>query len=228
MKNKLMKTLMVAGLALTAIFTITLTSVDAKSVYDDYALESYSETFVIEEGYTLEEMLTYAILDEYMAQAEYQAIIETFGNIMPFVRIVEAEQTHIDMLLPLFETYGIAVPENQAASNVVIPDSITSALATGVEAEEKNIAMYEAFLAQEDLPSDVRDVFEYLKNASEHHLQAFSKDRYNYYGEDMMNQIKNQWRKAFGEGSAQGDQHQYRGARGSQGQVGYGECQLND
>ncbi len=211
MKSKVMKTLMVAGLALTAIFTITLTSVEAKSVYEAYGLDTLNESYVLEDGYTLEEMLNYAIQDEYMAQAEYQAIIDTFGHVMPFVRIVEAEATHIEMLLPLFEAYGIVVPTNEAAQNVVIPETITSALATGVEAEENNIAMYLAFLAQDNLPDDVREVFEYLKTASEHHLQAFSKDRYNYYGEDMMNQIKNQWRKAFGNQSQEGNQHQYRG-----------------
>ena len=38
--------------------------------------------------------------------------------------------------------------------------------------EIENIAMYERFLQQE-LPKDVRQVFESLKNASENHLRAF-------------------------------------------------------
>ncbi|MCK5008763.1 MAG: DUF2202 domain-containing protein [Spirochaetales bacterium] len=43
-----------------------------------------------------------------------------------------------------------------------------------------NIAMYESFL-QEDLPEDVRDLFERLQQASENHLRAFRNNlnRYN-------------------------------------------------
>jgi hypothetical protein len=210
MKRNLLKGLVIAGLAITAILTVSLTSVNAKSVYEEYSLETFNETYEVESEFSLEEMLQYAINDEYMAQAEYEAIIATFGEVMPFVKIVEAEQTHIDLLLPLFETYGFAVPANEAAANVIIPESITSALATGVDAEQANIAMYETFLAQDNLPDDVRDVFVSLVVASEHHLRAFSQDRYSYYGEDMMNQIKNQWQKHFGgeNGSSKGSQNQ--------------------
>ena len=172
-------------------------------------------------------MLTYALLDEYMAKAEYEAIIETFGEIKPFTNIVLAEQTHIDLLVPLFEAYGFVLPENNAVESVVIPDSITSALATGVEAEENNIAMYVAFLAQDNLPEDVRTVFEYIVAASEHHLAAFSADRYSYVGADMMNQFK----KAFkhqgsnGQGEGQGQGNAYKGSNGNKGsQLNQGIC----
>jgi len=114
--------------------TVSLTSVSAQSVYEEYSMDTTIEEL---DSYTLEEMLNYAILDEYMAKAEYEAIIETFGEIKPFTNIVLAEQTHIDLLVPLFEAYGIVLPENNAVESVVIPDSITSALATGVEAEEE-------------------------------------------------------------------------------------------
>jgi hypothetical protein len=42
----------------------------------------------------------------------------------------------------------------------------------------------------------------------------------------MMNQIKNQWRKAFGNQSQEGNQHQYRGSNAKQGQS-QGDCQYN-
>jgi hypothetical protein len=146
--------------------------------------------------YTLESMLTYAILDEYLAKATYEEILAVYGDIRPFNRIVLAEQTHIDLLLPLFETYGIAIPENNASESVLVPDSIASALATGVEAEKANILLYESFLAQTDLPDDVRAVFESLKAASEKHLNAFSRDRLVGAGYDMAYQF----RKMFGQG----------------------------
>lgn len=152
--------------------------------------------------YTLETMLTYALLDEYLAKATYERILETYGDIKPFNRIVLAEQTHIDLLLPLFETYGIDIPENNALSEVIIPESIANALATGVEAEKANIALYETFLSQSNLPDDVRAVFESLKAASQHHLSAFSRDRLVGVGYDMAYQLK----KMFGQG-----QHSPRG-----------------
>ena len=233
MKKKLLKGFAIAGLALTAILTISLTSVSADSVFEDYSFETYNLELNEESEFTLEDMLTYAILDEYLAKAEYEAIIDTFGEVMPFVKIVEAEQTHIDLLLPLFETYGIEVPENNAANQVVIPESITSALATGVQAEEANIAMYELFLSQDNLADDVRTVFEYLKNASENHLQAFSRDRYSYLGEDVMNQIKNQWKKAFSGSNGSGNKNQYKGSQSQMAGNQYnnsltssGECRL--
>lgn len=126
--------------------------------------------------YTLEEMLTYALQDEYLALAEYDVIIDTFGAIRPFTNIVKAEQTHVDLLLPLFETYSIDLIPDTSTDLVIVPASITEALAAGVTAEINNIAMYDAFLSQE-LPEDVATVFDYLKTASENHLAAFSKVR---------------------------------------------------
>ena len=40
MKKKLIKGLVIAGLAVTAVLTISLTSVNAASVYDEYSLET--------------------------------------------------------------------------------------------------------------------------------------------------------------------------------------------
>lgn len=122
--------------------------------------------------YTLEEMLNYAIEDEYMAKAEYAVIMDTYGDMRPFSNIILAEGTHINMLLPLFETYGYGVPADTAAANVVLPATLEETYAIGVEAEIKNIEMYESFLAEE-LPADVEETFEYLMAASENHLAAF-------------------------------------------------------
>lgn len=127
-----------------------------------------------DKNYTLKEMLTYAIQDEYMAQAEYDAIMDKYGVQKPFSNIIQSEATHIDLLLPLFKTYDVAVPKNDAANRVVVPDSLEKSYAAGVEAEEKNIAMYESFL-KEDVPDNVKEVFEKLLAASENHLAAFER-----------------------------------------------------
>ena len=51
---------------------------------------------------TIQNMLTYAIQDEYLAHAEYKSIIGKYGSIRPFSNIIRAEETHINMLIPLF------------------------------------------------------------------------------------------------------------------------------
>ena len=121
---------------------------------------------------TLEEMLNYAIDDEFAARAEYEMIMEEYGEIRPFSNIMRAEEIHIALLEPLFIQYGYELPADSSASHVLLPESLKNAFEIGIEAEIANIAMYVSFLAG-DLPDDVRDVFERLKAGSENHLLAF-------------------------------------------------------
>ena len=156
---------------------------DGAAVPDpDFALSAADQTLSLagygsqgaldDNSLTLADMLTYAIQDEYLARAEYDKILSDNGSIRPFTNIVRAEETHIDALLPLFDLYGIAAPADEGASRAVSVNSLTEAYQAGVNAEVNNIAMYETFLEQ-NLPSDVRTVFESLMNASENHLRAF-------------------------------------------------------
>lgn len=123
---------------------------------------------------TLADMLTYAIEDEYLAHGEYEYIIDTFGSQRPFSNIIKAEETHISMLEPLFDQYGIALPPDQSADHLILPADIPEALQAGVQAEIDNIAMYDTFLSQ-DLPEDIRQIFTDLMEASEKHLEAFQR-----------------------------------------------------
>ena len=124
--------------------------------------------------HTLEEMLTYAIQDEYLAQAEYDAIMKAFNVTKPYSNIIKSEATHISLLTPLFTTYKVALPSKDWSSLVTVPATLEEANKVAVETEVKNIAMYEQFLKQE-LPEDVKAVFERLKAASEKHLKAFQR-----------------------------------------------------
>ncbi len=139
------------------------------------ALAEYGSGAVTDgQTYTTEQMLVYAIQDEYMALAEYQAIVEKYGAYRPFTSLIEAEQRHIDLLKPLFATYGVALPENDAASRVTAPETLALAYEAGIKAETGNIAMYEAFLSQ-SVPADVQAVFTAMKAASENHLSTFER-----------------------------------------------------
>lgn len=128
-----------------------------------------------DQDYTLEDMLNYAIEDEYLAKAEYEKIMAEFDVTRPFSNIMKAEIQHISALLPLFEKYEIAVPADTASEHLVIPDTLAEIYSIGVEAEVANIAMYEKFLADPDLPADVKAVFTALMKGSENHLKAFER-----------------------------------------------------
>ena len=145
---------------------------EAENISDEFGAAGASA----DQELNLADMLTYAIEDEYLAHGEYQYIIETFGSQNPFSNIIKAEETHISMLLPLFGQYVITAPEDQSGNNLILPASITEALQAGAQAEISNIAMYDKFL-QQDLPDDVRLVFEKLRDASLKHLDAFQKPR---------------------------------------------------
>jgi len=128
---------------------------------------------------TVEEMMKYAIQDEYLARREYEEIMKVYGEIRPFSNIIRSEVEHIEMLNDLYRDFNISVPEDNSEDYILIPGSLKEALETGVQAEIDNIAMYEKFLA-EDLPDDVRDVFERLMRASENHLRAFQNNLRKY------------------------------------------------
>lgn len=123
---------------------------------------------------TLSQMLTYALQDEFLAQARYDNILETFGYIRTFAQIKEAELRHINALLPLFERYQVLLPEDKSQSFVTTPESVKGAYAAGVQGEIENISMYEKFLSF-NIPNDVRTVFTQLRNASLNHLEAFER-----------------------------------------------------
>ena len=89
-----------------------------------------------------------------------------------FTNILRAETMHISALNPLFNKYGILIPENKARNHIVEPTTLAEAFKAGVEGEIANIEMYNVFLKQ-DIPADVATVFTALKNASERHLKAF-------------------------------------------------------
>ncbi len=157
--------------------------------------------------FSLSEMLTYAMQDEYLAQAEYIKIMDKFGTQKPFSNIKMSEGKHIDMLTPLFEKYGVTLPANTANDHVVIPDTLLEAYKTGVIAEINNIAMYDAFLKQ-DIPDDLRAVFLNLKMASQNHLNAF----------------ENHVAKAEGTSGGNGGNGGGMGGKGKGGPGGQGSC----
>lgn len=122
---------------------------------------------------TTEDALVYAIQDEYLAQARYDAVINKFGAIRPFSKIKFAEQRHIAALLSLFQKYNVQIPKDTAKEYVSAPSSLKDAFQQGVDSEVDNIAMYEKLTNISDLPKAVRSVMKQLGDASKNHLIAF-------------------------------------------------------
>lgn len=125
---------------------------------------------------TLSNVLIEAINDEYKARATYRAVIQKFGDIRPFINIVDAESRHINALLLLFDKYDIAIPEDDWASHIETPQSILEACRVGVEAEIGNGKMYDRLLKLTSDYPDVQHVLMQLQRASiENHLPAFQR-----------------------------------------------------
>ena len=122
-----------------------------------------------------------ALQDERHAEAFYSGVMAKFGNARPFSNIIEAERQHEAMLIGLYETYGVAVPENGFATGVLIapaaPETLADACKIGVEAEIANRDLYDGNL----LPAvaaypDITLVMQRLRDASEeNHLPAFQR-----------------------------------------------------
>ena len=106
-------------------------------------------------------------------------IMEEFNVTKPFSNIYKSEETHISLLIPLFDTYEIDVPDDTSSEHLFDVESLQASFEIGVIAEINNIAMYNLFLTQ-DLPDDVEDVFISLRDASENHLSAFEKNLEKY------------------------------------------------
>jgi hypothetical protein len=108
----------------------------AQSISIEFAPQVNSNLFGAEaakadSNLTLQDMLTYAIQDEYLARARYSLVIEKFGEQRPFSNIFSAEETHISHLTPLFKKYNVALPADNSKDYTKVPTSIKKALKQG-------------------------------------------------------------------------------------------------
>lgn len=139
------------------------------------SLEGYgAKGALADKNLTINDMLMYAVQDEYLAHGEYLAIVDKFGSQKPYTNIISAEETHLAYLKEVYLAYGLDFPADESTSHIVVPANLLEAAETGVQAEIDNIAMYELFLTY-DLPENVFEVFSALKSGSDSHLLSFQK-----------------------------------------------------
>ena len=125
---------------------------------------------------SLEEALHAALDDEYHARATYHAVLETFGDVRPFINIVESEERHIEALKRQCEKHGIEIPSDKWAGRVLAPDSLLEACENAVKAERDNAGLYEKLIEAAHEHPDVQETFRRLREASqERHLPAFER-----------------------------------------------------
>lgn len=122
----------------------------------------------------VQDALLKALDDEYKAYATYDAVIDKFGAVRPFIMIIRAEEQHAASLKSLFDKYGLEIPSNSYIKNIKTPDSLVLSCQSGVEAEIANYKLYEELLEVAKEYPDIVSVFTNLMNASKFkHLPAF-------------------------------------------------------
>jgi hypothetical protein len=110
---------------------------------------------------------------EYAAAAMYQAVIDEFGQVEPYVSIKEGEERHIDALVRQLERMGYDVPDNPYLGEVSAPADLQTAAEAWALGEIANVEMYDELLTQTEDETLIR-VLENLRRASlESHLPLF-------------------------------------------------------
>lgn len=119
--------------------------------------------------------------DEYKAYALYEATIEKFGAVRPFVNIQKAEAQHIAAISAVLEADGAPIPSNPYLDGTKalppLPATVGEVCAEGVQAEIDNYSLYD----NELLPvatgnAELVQVFQSLRDASQFdHLPAFER-----------------------------------------------------
>ncbi len=109
-------------------------------------------------------VLTEAIQEEYLAQATYKAIVNKFGQELPFVNIARSEGQHVTALARQFTVHGLAVPADNSGT-VQAPATLKDAFTAAIQLEKDDAALYDRLLKQVSEPELTR-VFTQLQNAS--------------------------------------------------------------
>ena len=121
----------------------------------------------------LAQILLDALDDERKAEATYGAVIEKFGPVRPFIRIIEAERRHAAALERQMLRLGIPIPANTWSGKDVAPDSLAKACEEAITAEIENIALYDRLLPSVEDPQVLRVLTNLQAASRDRHLPAF-------------------------------------------------------
>jgi hypothetical protein len=110
---------------------------------------------------------------EYAAAASYQAVIDAFGPVEPYVTIKEGEERHIDALIRQLERLGVEAPSNPYLGIIEAPADLETAARAWAEGEILNVEMYDELLAQTGNTNLVRVLTNLRRASLESHLPLF-------------------------------------------------------
>jgi hypothetical protein len=110
---------------------------------------------------------------EYAAAASYQAVIDAFGPVEPYVSIKEGEERHIDALIRQLERLGVEAPANPYLGVLEAPADLETAARAWAEGEILNVEMYDELLSQTENPNLVRVLGNLRRASLESHLPLF-------------------------------------------------------
>jgi hypothetical protein len=114
------------------------------------------------------QILGQALDEEYKARAIYQAIVDKYGNELPFVNILRSENMHVLALQRLFTANKLTIPTDNYAGKITAPATLAEAFKLAIDEEKADIVLYDNFLKTVKEPQVVL-VFGNLQNASRHH-----------------------------------------------------------
>ena len=110
---------------------------------------------------------------EYAASAMYQAVIDKFGQVEPYVTIRVAEERHISALIRQLDRYGVKVPANPYLGAVAAPAKLQAAAEAWAIGEIENVTMYDKLLGKSS-DSNLNRVLTNLRASSQNsHLPLF-------------------------------------------------------
>jgi hypothetical protein len=110
---------------------------------------------------------------EYAASAMYQAVIDKFGKVEPYVTIRAAEERHISALIRQLDRYGVKVPTNPYLGAVVAPANLQTAANAWAIGEIENITMYDNLLAKSSDSNLDRVLTNLRASSQDSHLPLF-------------------------------------------------------
>ena len=108
------------------------------------------------------ENLLRALDDEYRAYCFY-TLASPLDEM--FVNLQSAELSHINALKFHLQKLNVAIPENPYANTLTLPASLEEVVQTAIMRENKNVALYNTLLANEQNP-EIIDTFYRLQAAS--------------------------------------------------------------
>lgn len=110
---------------------------------------------------------------EYLAAAQYSAVIDEFGEVQPYVSIRAAEFRHVNALTRQLARFGVTAPDNPYVGTVAAPESLEAAARAWAVGEVANVEMYDGLLTRTSDPGLVRVLTNLRRASQEAHLPMF-------------------------------------------------------